>query len=185
MKIGTETTWTQVSAGFRHSAGVRSGKTVWTWGYNAFGQLGDGTVATQYTPVQVSALSGVTAIAADYDVSIALKSDGTVWTWGNCGSLVPVKVSGLSGVTAIAGGKHRAIAMKSDGTAWNWGRDYGLSAPARVSGLTGVTAIAGGDAALALMPFFFMAFPQNSQTAFWTAMAAYVGLALGCVMKGV
>jgi uncharacterized membrane protein len=40
-------------------------------------------------------------------------------------------------------------------------------------------------AVLALISFFFMAFPQNSQTAFWTAMAAYVGLALGCVMKGV
>jgi len=37
----------------------------------------------------------------------------------------------------------------------------------------------------ALISFFFTAFSQNSQTAFWTAMAAYVGLALGCVMKGV
>jgi 4-amino-4-deoxy-L-arabinose transferase-like glycosyltransferase len=40
-------------------------------------------------------------------------------------------------------------------------------------------------AVIALVTFFVMAFPQNNQVAFWTALAAYVGLALGCVMKGV
>jgi uncharacterized membrane protein len=55
-----------------------------------------------------------------------------------------------------------------------------LNAPTRIIFI--VTLIL---AVIALITFFVMAFPQNSQVAFWTAMVAYVGLALGCVMKGV
>jgi hypothetical protein len=63
----------------------------------------------------------------------------------------------------------------------NWGANMPtLSAPTRI--IFVVTLIL---AVIALITFFVMAFPQNSQVAFWTAMAAYVGLALGCVMKGV
>lgn len=57
---------------------------------------------------------------------------------------------------------------------------FTLNAPTRI--IFVVTLIL---AVIALITFFVMAFPQNSQVAFWTAIAAYVGLALGCVMKGV
>ena len=98
-----------------HSLALKSDGTVWAWGYNNYGQLGDGTTTDRHTPVSVSGLTGVTAIAGGYGHSLALKSDGTVWAWGynSYGQLgdgtttdrhTPVDVSGLSGVTAIAGG---------------------------------------------------------------------------------
>src|ERR1041384_5896866 len=54
---------------------------VFSWGYNASGQLGNGTTADSGTPVLVSGLGDVVAIAGGSDHSMALKSDGTVWTW--------------------------------------------------------------------------------------------------------
>src|SRR5258708_31388778 len=100
---------------------VKSDGTVWAWGYNGLGELGNGTVTNSNTPVQVLGpggvgfLSGVTALAGGLYHSLALKSDGTVWAWGGNGngqlgngtftpSNTPVQVSGLTGVTAIAGG---------------------------------------------------------------------------------
>src|SRR2546428_836751 len=146
--------------------------TAWAWGANFAGQLGSGTNTISNRPVEVSGLSGVTAMAAGARHSLALKSDGTVWAWGDNGvgqlgngtnttSNTPVEVSGLSGVTAIAGGVEHSLALKSDGTVWAWG-DNGVGelgtytpfssfsntpvqvlGPGGVAYLTGVTAIAG------------------------------------------
>jgi alpha-tubulin suppressor-like RCC1 family protein len=158
-------TVTQVAAGEYHTVALKSDGTVWAWGYNTYGQLGDGTNTNRITPVQVSGLSGVTAIAAGYYDTVALKSDGTVWAWGwnGYGQLgdgtatnrtTPVQVSGLSGVTAIAAGANHTVALKSDGTVWAWGSNgYGQLGDGtttnrwtrvQVSGLSGVTAIAAG-----------------------------------------
>jgi alpha-tubulin suppressor-like RCC1 family protein len=65
-----------------HSVTLKSDGTVWTWGYNYSGILGDGTTINRSTPVQVLGLSEIVAIAAGNGCSVALKSDGTVWTWG-------------------------------------------------------------------------------------------------------
>jgi len=127
----------QISAGGFHSVALKIGKTVWTWGNNTYGQLGNGTNNDSNTPVQVSDISDVVAIAGGYWHTIALKSDGTVWTWGNntYGQLgngtnndsnTPVQVSDISDVAAIAGGYWHTIALKSDGTVWAWGNNtYG------------------------------------------------------------
>ena len=155
-----------------HSLALKSDGTVWAWGWNGFGQLGDGSFTDRSTPVQVSGLAGVVAIAAGDLHSLALKSDGTVWAWGDnlYGQLgdgttsetrsTPVQVSGLTGATAIATGSYHGLALKSDGTVWAWGSNpYGQLAdgtfdptgdnprrvPAQVSGIGGVSAIAAGD----------------------------------------
>ncbi|MBF0539651.1 MAG: hypothetical protein HQL03_15520, partial [Nitrospirae bacterium] len=134
---------TALAAGCASSVALKGDGTVWAWGYNASGDLGDGTTNDRYTPVQVSGLTGVTAIAAGGYVSgnsgtcssgytLALKGDGTVWAWGYNGDyelgdgtttnrLLAVQVSGLIGVTAIAAGANHAVAMKGDGTVWAWG----------------------------------------------------------------
>jgi hypothetical protein len=86
---------------------LKSDGTVWTWGENGKGQLGDKTTTQRLTPVQVSGLSGVTAVAAGFAHTLALKLDGTVWAWGGNGKgqlgddtttdrPTPVHVSGLS-----------------------------------------------------------------------------------------
>jgi len=159
---GTATT--NIAGGEEHSLALKADGTVWAWGGNSAGQLGDGTYTRRTTPVQ-SGLGGVTAITCGAYHSLALKSDGTVWAWGSNGygqlgdgtytmRTTPVQVSGLNGVTAITCGAYHSLALKSDGTVWAWGgNNYGQlgdgtytdrTTPVQVSGLGGVGAISGG-----------------------------------------
>jgi alpha-tubulin suppressor-like RCC1 family protein len=66
-----------------HTVYLKTDGTVWAWGNNSNGQLGDGTTTQSTSPVQVSGLSNVTAIAAGATHTVALKTDGTVWAWGD------------------------------------------------------------------------------------------------------
>src|SRR5947207_720049 len=110
------------------------GTGVWAWGNNGQGELGIGTTANSNTPVQVTGLTGVTAVRGGEGGchSLAVKNDGTVWAWGQnahgqlgnvttTGSLTPVQVTGLTGVMAVAAGGQYSLAVKSDSTAWAWG----------------------------------------------------------------
>jgi alpha-tubulin suppressor-like RCC1 family protein len=154
-----------LAGGQIYSLALKNDGTVWAWGSNNWGQLGDGTTTQRNAPVQVRGLSGVQAIDAGHSHSLALKSDGTVWAWGknDYGQLgdgtttqrnVPVKVRRLSGVQDIDGGYRHSLALKSDGTVWAWGRNkYGQlgvagttqrNFPVQVSGLSGVRAIGAG-----------------------------------------
>ncbi len=139
--------------------------TVWDWGHNGNGQLGDNTTIDRLIPVQVSGLANVIDIVGGGEHSAALKSDGTVWTWGlneygqlgdgtTTQRLIPVQVSGLANVIDIVGGGEHSAVLKSDGTVWTWGYNgYGQLGdnttinrltPVQVSGLTNVINIAGG-----------------------------------------
>ncbi|MGE5328107.1 MAG: Calx-beta domain-containing protein [Deltaproteobacteria bacterium] len=156
----------QIAAGVSHTVVLKADGTVWAWGSNEYGQLGNNTGTSSSIPVQVSSLTKVSAVAAGGNHTIALKRDGTVWTWGKniSGQLgdstvtqrnTPVQVPGLTGITAIAGGENHTLAVKSDGTVWAWGlNDEGQlgdntltqrNSPVQVSGLTGVVSIAGGS----------------------------------------
>jgi alpha-tubulin suppressor-like RCC1 family protein len=156
----------QVSAGATHTLVVRSDGTVWAWGKNNLGQLGDGTTALRTAPVQVAGLEGVVAVSAGRSHSLALTKDGTVWAWGDNSSgelgdgttvprLRPVQVNNLSGIIAIAaGGRFFSVALKDDGTVCTWGENaFGQLGdgtntprlrPVAVPGLDGVMAISAG-----------------------------------------
>jgi alpha-tubulin suppressor-like RCC1 family protein len=95
------------------------------WGYNGQGQLGDGTLINRTTPVPVSGLANVTALAGGGGHSLALLLDGTGMAWGfndsgqlGDGTLItrttPVPVSGLASVTAIASGGYHSLALLLD-----------------------------------------------------------------------
>ena len=72
-----------IAAGGSHGLALTNEGTVWAWGNNQYGQLGDGTNISSSTPVQVSELDGVKAIAAGTLYSLSLEDDGTVSAWGN------------------------------------------------------------------------------------------------------
>jgi alpha-tubulin suppressor-like RCC1 family protein len=157
---------TAIAAGSQSAYAVRADGTVWDWGYNGSGQLGDGTLTRRLSPVQVPGLTGVIAVAASEASAYALKSDGTVWSWGSnisgqlgIGSLVdsttPTRVAALSGVTAIAASGFNAAALKADGTVWDWGFNpsgqlgngslTNSNVPVQVGGMTGAVQIALGE----------------------------------------
>jgi alpha-tubulin suppressor-like RCC1 family protein len=162
----------QVAGGTVHALAVRSDGTVWSWGLNEHGELGDGTTTDRNTPVQVAGLTGITQVAAGAFFSLALRSDGTVWGWGfnQNGQLgrgmvtdhevTPARVAVLNGVTKIAAGRDFALALRSDGIVFAWGHGQlgqlgnGGTAdsprPVKIAGLSRVTGIAAGaEASLA------------------------------------
>ena len=113
-----------IAGGDYHLLAVKSDGTVWAWGANYYGQLGDTTSINTGVPVQVSGLTGVVAIAAGKDHSLAVKTDGTVWSWGYnyYGQLgdnstvnrnIPVQVSGLTGVSAVSASNYYSLAIRT------------------------------------------------------------------------
>lgn len=153
------------AAGGLHSVALKNDGTVWTWGGNAYGQLGDGLATNRSTPTQVSGLTGVTGVSAGYYHTLALKEDGTVWSWGHNlhGQLGdgtttnrsrPVQVAGLNNIVAVAAYGYHSVALRNDGTIWSWGSNaYGeigdgtttsRFTPVQVSQITNAFAIAAG-----------------------------------------
>jgi alpha-tubulin suppressor-like RCC1 family protein len=154
-----------LAGGTSHSLALKGDGTVWAWGLNTNGQLGDGTTTQRKAPVQVSGLAGVVTVAAGANHSLAVLSDGTVKAWGLNGSgqlgdnttiqkASPVTVSNLTDVGAVAAGASHSLALKNDGTVWVWGLNANgqlgdntttlRKIPVQVSGLTGIVAIAAG-----------------------------------------
>lgn len=148
-----------------HSLALKSNGTVWAWGSNLYGGLGNGSTTNSTAPVQVLVLNNVKAISAGGWHSVALRSDSTVWSWGWNGDgqlgdgtlvdkLVAAQIPGLDHVIAIAAGTYHVLALKDDGTVWAWGDNVsgqiGNSTttdqltPVQVSGLTNVVKIAAG-----------------------------------------
>lgn len=123
-----------VAAGESHSLILRSDGTVWGAGASHNGQLGQTTVAVQYTAAKIENLQNIVAVSAGNNHSVVLKSDGSVWAFGinGAGQLgdgttinrsYPVPVSGLSDIVAIDAGDNHTLALKSDGSVWAFGKN--------------------------------------------------------------
>jgi len=81
-QVGSLTNWAQITSGYSHNAAIKTDGTLWAWGMNNYGQLGDSSVANRSSPVQVGALTSWMQVSAGYVNTIALKKDGTAWLWG-------------------------------------------------------------------------------------------------------
>ncbi len=135
LQLGSFNNVTAIACGSSCSFAIKTGGTVWAWGSNGFGQLGDGSYENSLWPIPVITIDSITAIAAGGYHTVALKDDNTVWTWGSNyygqlgdgtinAHLTPVQVQNLTGITAIAAGDEYTVALKNDGTVWAWGGNY-------------------------------------------------------------
>jgi alpha-tubulin suppressor-like RCC1 family protein len=154
-----------IMGGEVHNVALKSDGTVWAWGANIFGQLGNSSTNEAHTPVQVSGLSSVTALGGRGYHTLAIDGGGWVWGWGwnSAGELgngttnqttVPVKVVGLTNPAVVSAGYKFSIALMPNGTVFQWGhgRVIGNSyTPVQTPGLSNIISIsAGWDQALAL-----------------------------------
>lgn len=144
--IGTDIIWKQVSHTDLNGAAIKSDGTLWVWGNNEFGQLGQGYVSTVIpSPIQVGTDLTWSQVTCGYDSVYAIKTDGTLWAWGSnvegqlgIGSLIhqssPVQVGAFTDWTRLtsstsnnnlfhATGARHVSAVRGNGTLWRWGLD--------------------------------------------------------------
>jgi len=131
--VGGFTDWVQASAGGGHSLAVRANGTLWAWGYNGRGQLGDNTITNRSSPVSVvGGFTNWVQASAGTSHSLGLRANGTLWAWGNnsqgrlgdntvVSKRSPVSVVGgfTDWIQASAG--YHSLGLRANGTLWAWG----------------------------------------------------------------
>ena len=134
--VGSFTDWIQASASNIHSLGVRANGTLWAWGSNGNGRLGDNSTTNRNSPVSVVGgfTDWVQASAGGFN-SLGLRANGTLWAWGstsqgrlgdNTSTITsrtsPVQVVGgfADWISASAGGSH-SLGLRANGSLWAWG----------------------------------------------------------------
>jgi len=161
--ITTASSISRSANGGQRCASLRDG-TVWCWGDNSYGQLGNGTKNTSAStsPVHVSGITTATSIGIGGRQACALLTDSTIWCWGdntygqlgnktNTGSTIPVQVPDITTATSISVSGRNACASLRDGTVWCWGPNTNgqlgnrtntdSNFPVQVSGITTATSI--------------------------------------------
>lgn len=168
---GANTTWKQVAAGEFHTLALRADGTLWAWGYNQNGQLGDGTQTNRLVPTKIGAAKWL-YVAAGKSHSIGIDDKGALWTWGRNADgqlgdttkidrLAPVRAGVLTDVyTSAAAGDTHSLARRSDGALMVWGGNAtgqlgnggtaGNTAPARVGTAVWASVSAGGGHSAAI-----------------------------------
>jgi alpha-tubulin suppressor-like RCC1 family protein len=125
-----------IAAGSDNCFALDSNGSIWAWGANGDGELGDGTYDNQSRPVAVTGITNAVAVSSGYSHTLALLSDGTVWGWGanwsgqlgdGTGprdSVTPVQAVGISNAASIACGAFHSLALTKDGILYGWGEDF-------------------------------------------------------------
>lgn len=165
-QVGALTTWSKVSCQAWNTLAIKTDGTLWAWGQNTSGNLGQNDRVNRSSPVQVGALTTWLNIVGGNYCSLATKTDGTLWAWGDAtqGQLglndtvnrsSPVQVGALTNWAKIASGDRFILAAKTDGTLWSWGRNNKgqlgqidlvyRSSPVQVGALTNWSLSAGGS----------------------------------------
>lgn len=129
-------TWASTSAGGGHVCAIRSDGTLWCWGFNFNGEVGDGTTAERSSPVQVGASTDWRSVSAGAGHSCGIRSDSSLWCWGgnphgelgnntDAGGLTPGLVdAGTPHWASVSAGGGHTCGTRTDGTLWCWGFNF-------------------------------------------------------------
>jgi len=88
-RVGTDTDWIYVSAGYSHTVAIKTDGSLWAWGRNNLGQLGDGTTINRNRPTRIGTNTNWASVSSSLEHTVAIKTDGSLWAWGrnNLGQL--------------------------------------------------------------------------------------------------
>lgn len=128
--------WKEIAAGASHSVAIKSDGTLWAWGRNHKGQLGDGTTVDKNVPTQIGTDTDWSIINASSDNTTAIKTDGSLWIWGensrgqvgdgNFGPGIfnptPTRIGNDNNWVKITSSTNQSFAIKDNGTLWGWGQ---------------------------------------------------------------
>lgn len=139
MQVGSLTNWRQIGVGgySEQTAAIKTDGTLWMWGYNGGGQLGDGTTTNRSSPVQVSSSIPWKYVSTGIERTAAIKTDGSLWTWGYqfSGALgvgidypvafsSPIQVGSATNWRQVdATTRYHTAGIQTDGTLWVWGNN--------------------------------------------------------------
>jgi alpha-tubulin suppressor-like RCC1 family protein len=169
VQVGALTDWSKISAlGGTGMAAIKSNGTLWTWGNNDSGRLGQNDIIKRSSPVQVGALTNWAFVGSSGDeAGHAIKTNGTLWSWGfnfygtlgnndTANQSSPVQIGSGTNWKSVGGGANATIAVKTDGTLWSWGYNVSgalgqnntvnLSSPVQVGALTNWASITNNSA---------------------------------------
>ncbi len=127
--------WVTLAAGISHTAAIRADGTLWGWGTNTKGQLGDNSITARSIPVQTGSANNWIQVAAGTAHTVGLQNNNTLWTWGDNSygqlgtdqiasySKVPVQIGSGQSWKAVTAGDNHTMALRSDGTIWAFGNN--------------------------------------------------------------
>src|SRR3989337_2855718 len=113
------TNWASVSAGALHTIAIKRDDTLytlWAWGYNASGRLGDGTTTNRTMPTRIGTATTWSSVSAGVYHTVAIKTDGTTTNKD-----VPTQIGAETTWSSVFSGEHHTAAIKTNGTLWAWG----------------------------------------------------------------
>jgi alpha-tubulin suppressor-like RCC1 family protein len=131
-QVGTDTNWQSISSSDDYCLAIKTDGTLWSWGRNNFGQLGDNTTVNKNIPTQIGTDTNWQSVSAGHSYGLAIKSNGTLWAWGNNGNgrlgdgtttnrTVPTQIGTDANWQKVDGGYSHSLGIKTDGTLWAWG----------------------------------------------------------------
>lgn len=127
-----QTNWVQVSNGFQYGLAIKSDGTLWGWGTNTSGKIGDGTTTTRTSPVQIGSGTNWAKVSAGTSHSVGIKTDGTLWAWGSNSNgrlgdgttttrTSPVQIGSDNTWIQVEAYATHTVGLKNNGTLWSWG----------------------------------------------------------------
>lgn len=132
IQITRDTNWVMIAARVFRSVALKSDGSLWSWGWNVYGEVGDGTYRTRYAPVQIGSDNDWKSVFVANDHTLAIKKDGSLWVWGEnregqfgdetrIRRNYPNRVGTENDWRMAAGGRDHTLAIKKDGSLWAWG----------------------------------------------------------------